>query len=64
MTDEAKLALHDLFLAYLIQSADALDSTARALESDPLQTSQVVLLNDSLDSAKILLTKVLHQPFL
>jgi hypothetical protein len=62
MTDEAKLALHDLFLAYLIQSADALDSTARALESDPLQLSQVVLLNDSLDSAKVLLTKVLNPP--
>jgi hypothetical protein len=61
MTDEAKLALHDLFLAYLIQSADALDSTARALESVPLQASQVVLLNESLDSAKILLTKVLNR---
>jgi hypothetical protein len=58
MTDEAKLALHDLFIAYLIQSADALDSTARALESDPLQSAKVVLLNVSLDSAKILLTKV------
>jgi hypothetical protein len=58
MTDEAKLALHDLFIAYLIQSADAMNSTARALVSDPLQASQVVLLNDSLDSAKILLTKV------
>jgi hypothetical protein len=64
MTDEAKLALHDLFLAYLIQSADAMDSTARALESDPLQTSQVVLLNDSLDSAKILLTLVFNPSML
>jgi hypothetical protein len=58
MTDDAKLALHDLFTAYLIQSADAMDSTARTLAPDPLQTSQVNLLNDSLDSAKILLTKV------
>jgi hypothetical protein len=62
MTDEAKLALHDLFLSYLIQSADAMNTTARAIESDPLQASQVVLLNDSLDSAKILLTKVLNPP--
>jgi hypothetical protein len=62
MTDEAKLALHDLFLAYLIQSADALDSTSKAIASDPLQSTQVVLLNDSLDSAKILLTKVLNPP--
>jgi hypothetical protein len=62
MTDEAKLVLHDLFLAYLIQSADALDSTAKALESDPRQASQVVLLSESLDSAKILLTKVFHLP--
>jgi hypothetical protein len=60
MTDEAKLALHDLFLAYLIQSADGMDSTARAIESDPQQASQVVLLKESLDSAKILLTKVLY----
>jgi hypothetical protein len=58
MTDEAKLAIHDLFLAYLIQSADAINTTARVIESDPLQASQVVLLNESLDSAKILLTKV------
>jgi hypothetical protein len=63
MTDEAKLALHDLFLAYLIQFADALDSTARAIESDP-QASQVVILKESLDSAKILLTKVLYPPIL
>jgi hypothetical protein len=64
MTDEAKLALHDMFLSYLIQSADAIDSTARALASDPLQASQVILLNDSLDSAKILLTKAFYQPVL
>jgi hypothetical protein len=64
MTDEAKLALHDLFIAYLIQSADAMDSTSRALESDPLQASQVILLNESLDSAKILLTEVSNHPFL
>jgi hypothetical protein len=64
MTDEAKLALHDLFLTYLIQSADALDSTLKALAPDPLQASQVVLLNDSLDAAKILLTKVLYPPIL
>jgi hypothetical protein len=64
MTDEAKLALHDLFLAYLIQSADAMDSTAKILVSDPLQASQVVILNDSLDSAKIILTKVFNKPIL
>jgi hypothetical protein len=57
MTDEAKLALHDLFLSYLIQSAGAMNTIARALAPDPL-------LNDSLDSAKILLTKVLNPPFL
>jgi hypothetical protein len=64
MTDEAKIALHDLFLAYLIQSADAMDSTARAIESDPQQASQVVLLKESLDSAKFLLTKVLNTQIL
>jgi hypothetical protein len=64
MTDEAKIALHDMLLSYLIQSADFIDSTARALASDPLQASQVILLNDFLDSAKILLTKVFYQPVL
>jgi hypothetical protein len=64
MTDEAKLALHDMFFSYLIQSADAMDSTTKALASDPLQASQVNLLSDSLDSAKILLTKVSNHPFL
>jgi phage gp36-like protein len=62
MTDQAKIALHDLFIAYLIQSSDAIDSYVRARASDPLQLTQVVLLNDSLDCAKILLTKVFHLP--
>jgi hypothetical protein len=60
MMEEAKLALHDLFVSYLIQSADAMNNTARALASDPLQASQVNLLSESIDSAKILLTKVLN----
>jgi hypothetical protein len=62
MKDEAKLALHDLFLSYLIQSSDAMNTIAKALAPDPLQASQAILLNDSLDSAKILLTKVLNPP--
>jgi hypothetical protein len=64
MTDKATRALQNMFFAYLIQSVDAMDSTARALAPDPLQASQVVLLNDSLASAKILLTKVLDPPIL
>ena len=59
MLDEAKLALHDMFIAYLIQSAAAMDATARALLPDPLlQHPHIALLDASLDSAKILLTKV------
>jgi hypothetical protein len=64
MTDEAKLAVHDLFLAYLVQSADAMNTIARALWPDPLQEPLVVILTESLDSAKILLTKVLNPSIL
>jgi high-affinity nickel permease len=48
-----------MFIAYLIQSTDAIDSTIRAIESDPQQAFQVGLLNESLDSAKVILTKVI-----
>ena len=53
MTDEAKLALHDLLVAYLIQSAEAINATHKALVSDPLHSSHVNLLSESLDSAKM-----------
>jgi hypothetical protein len=52
--------LYDALLAYLIQSSTALDGTARALAPDPLQTFRVEVLNDSLDSARVLLSKVIH----
>jgi C4-dicarboxylate-specific signal transduction histidine kinase len=60
MTDEAKLALHDLFIAYLIESSAAITSTSMYLALRPQHSSQAIILNDSLDSAKFLLTKVFN----
>jgi hypothetical protein len=61
MTVETKIIskqLYDALLAYLIQSSTALDETARALASDPLHEARVELLNESLDSGRVLLSKV------
>jgi hypothetical protein len=52
--------LYDALLAYLIESSTTLDETARALAPDPLQSSRVDVLNDALDSARVLLSKVIH----
>jgi hypothetical protein len=53
--------LYDALLAYLIQSSKALDATARDLASDPRQaSSKADILNESLASAKVLLSKVSH----
>jgi hypothetical protein len=59
MNDGSK-QLYDALLAYLIQSSTALDETARALELDPLHSSRVDVLNDSLASARVLLSKVIN----
>jgi hypothetical protein len=63
MLDESKVALFDELLAYVIQSSHAMDATVRALAPDPLFIPQVVLLNESLDSTRVLLSKVLIYPF-
>jgi hypothetical protein len=60
MDDESKLALHDALLAYLYQSSNAMNKTARALAPDPLQSDVVVVLNESLNTAKVLLSKVIR----
>jgi hypothetical protein len=52
--------LYDALLAYLIESSTTLDETVRALAPDPLQSSRVDVLNDALDSARVLLSKVIH----
>jgi hypothetical protein len=52
--------LYDALLAYLFQSSTALYETSRALAPDPLQSSRVDVLIDSLDSARVLLSKVLQ----
>jgi hypothetical protein len=62
MLDEAKVALFDGLLACVIQSSHAMDETARALAPEPIHAPQVLLLNDSLDSTRVLLSKVLTHP--
>jgi hypothetical protein len=51
-------------VAYLIQSTTAMNETIRSLESDPLQSSPVVLLKESLASSRVLLTEVLIHPLI
>jgi hypothetical protein len=58
MNNDTKLALLDGLWAWFIQSYSAIDATAKALAPDPLQSAHVALLTESLDSGKILLSKV------
>jgi hypothetical protein len=58
MNDQTKLALFDTLLAYLIQSSTAMDGTIKALATGALVSPLV--LNDAIDSAKVLMSKVIH----
>jgi hypothetical protein len=58
MLDELEVALFDELVACVIQSSHAMCGTAKALPVDPLHAPQVLLLNDSLDSTRVLLSKV------
>ncbi len=58
MDNATKLALHDPFVAYLLESSLSMADTIQFLALDPLNSSRVDLLNDSLDTAKFLLTQV------
>jgi hypothetical protein len=58
MNDDTKLDLFDCLWAWFIQSYAVIDATAKALAPDPLQSVHVALLTESLDSAKIFLSKV------
>jgi hypothetical protein len=60
MNDQTKLALFDSLLAYLIQSSSAMDGTIKALATGALVSPLV--LNEAIDYAKVLLSKVIH-PF-
>jgi hypothetical protein len=65
MLDESKVALFDELLACVIQSSHAMDVTSRAFAPDHLHAARVLLLNDSLDSTRVLLSKVLnHHPLI
>ena len=57
MNDQIKLALFDALLAYLIQSSTAMDGTIKSLASGALVSPLV--LNEAIDSAKVLLSKVI-----
>jgi hypothetical protein len=63
MLDESKVALFAELLACLIQSSHAMDEAAKALAPDPLHAARIILLNDSLDSTRVLLSKVFLHPF-
>jgi hypothetical protein len=62
MNDQTKLALFDSLIAYLIQSSSAMDGTIKALATGALVSPLV--LNEAIDSAKVLLSKVVIHPFL
>jgi hypothetical protein len=57
MNDQTKLALFNSFLSYLIQSSSAMDGTIKALATGALVSPLV--LNEAIDSAKVLLSKVI-----
>jgi hypothetical protein len=48
----------DKLLAYLIQSSNAMDGTIKALATGALVSP--LILNEAIDSAKVLLSKVIH----
>jgi hypothetical protein len=59
MNDQTKLSLFDALLAYLIQSSSAMDGTINALATGALVSP--LDLNEAIDSAKVLLSKVFHR---
>jgi hypothetical protein len=64
MNNNTKLALFDGLWNWFIQSYSSMDATVKALAPDPLQSVNVALLTESLDSAKILMSKVSIHPLL
>jgi hypothetical protein len=58
MDNQTKLALFDALLSYLIQSSTAMDGTIKALATGALVSPLV--LNEAIDSAKVLLSKVIY----
>jgi hypothetical protein len=58
MNDQTKLALFDALLSYLFQSSSAMDGTIKSLATGALVSPLV--LNEAIDSAKVLLSKVIH----
>lgn len=60
--DETKIELFDELLACVIQSSYDMYDTVNALASNPLHAARVNLMNKSLDSNKVLLSKVSINP--
>jgi hypothetical protein len=54
-----RLALYAPLFEYLLNSSSALNETAMVLAGDPLHASLIGELNESISSAKVLLSKVL-----
>jgi hypothetical protein len=63
MKDETKVELFDELLAGAARSSQAVDAILMALAPDPLHATQVLLLKESLDSTKVMLSKVSINPF-
>jgi hypothetical protein len=64
MNNDAKLALLDGLWTWFLQSYAAMDATVKFLSPDPLNSVHVSLLAESLESAKILLSKVPIHPLI
>jgi hypothetical protein len=63
MLDQVKLLWFDEILACMIQSSFAMEEAFRALAPDPRHLSRVSLLTGSLDKTRVLLSRVLSNPF-
>jgi hypothetical protein len=60
MNDEAKTALFDRLVNYVINSSSAMDDTAKILALDPSHSSHVSRLKLHIDTAKSIMTRVIH----
>jgi hypothetical protein len=61
MDDEVKTALFDRLVNYVINSSSAMNTVAKALVSDSSQSSHVSRLNKHINTAKSIMTQVIHR---
>jgi hypothetical protein len=60
MNNESKIAMFDYLVGYVINSSYAMNDTAKILALDPLHISEMNRLNEFIDLAKCLMTKVIY----